>query len=140
MGKNSFEIEYRTRSSSLEDSEDYSLTQEIFGSDNLFFINNKTLINHLTNYYIKNDVWDIGITDDDIHSFATGDVNCTYVYKAKTNEFLPDYELAYYAFVICNDEKVYVAAYDLMSTNPFTFDAEKATEKIVNELISNDCL
>lgn len=140
LGKNSFEIEYRTRSSSLKDPEDYYLTQEIFGSDNLFFINNKRLINHLTNYYIKNDVYDIGIKDDDIYSFTKGDVNCTYVYKAKTNESLPDYELAYYAFVICNDENVYVASYDLMSTNPFTFDAEKATEKIVNELISNDCL
>lgn len=140
LGKNSFEVEYHTWSGRTNSSENYNLTQEIFGSDNLFFVNHQKLINYLTNYYITNDVWNIGIIDDDIYSFTKGDVNCICVYKTKTSEHSPDYELAYYAFVISNNEKVYVASYELMCTNPFTFDAVQTTQRIVDELISNGCL
>lgn len=140
LGKNSFEREYYTPSGRLNDSEDYDISQEVFGFENLFFVNYQKLINYLTNYYIINDVWNIGIIDDDIYSFTTGDVNCICVYKTKTSEHSPDYELAYYAFVIYNNKKVYVASYNLMCTNPFTFDSEQTTKRIVDELISNGCL
>lgn len=141
LGKNTFEIEYYTWSGRQNDySEDYSISQEIFGYDNTFFVNRKKLEEHLTFYYIEKDIWGFDITDNDIYSFTKDNINCTYVYKTKVNEHSPEYNLAYYSFVISNEEKIYVASYNLMCTNSFNFNAEQTTERILDELISKNCL
>ena len=140
FGKNAFEVSYTTPYGRLSESDNYTISQEIYSSDNMFFVNHQKLITRLTNYYIKNDIWDMGITDDDIHTFAKGDVKCSYVYISKPNEYSSKYDLAYYSFVIYTDEKVYASSYRLMCTNPFEFDSEKTTERIADELISKDCL
>ncbi len=140
FGKNALEAEYYTPSGRQNDSEDYDFSQEIFVYENMFFVNRKKLSEDVKFYYTEKDIWGFNITDEDIHSFTKGNAVCTYTYKSETNSYSPDYELAYYSFVIYTNERVYVSSYDLMCTNSFVFDAEKTTEKIVDELISKGCL
>lgn len=142
FGKSAFEYYYDTLfDDNIEKESNYSITQETLSFDNIFFVNRKKLEEHLKFYYIEKDIWGFDITDNDIHSFIRDNVNCTYVYKTRINDYSKDNEeLAYYAFVIYSNDKLYVNSYYLRCENQFVFDSKKTTERIVNELINKGCL
>lgn len=140
-GKQAFEYSCETvYDDTIERENDYAITQESLSFDNLFFVNRKKLEEHLTFYYIEKDIWGLDITDDDIHSFTKDNVSCTYVYKNKSNDKYYFNEFAYYAFVVYTDEKIFFNSYYVRENVPFNFNAEKTTERIVDELIGSGCL
>lgn len=141
LGKQAFEYNCEAEhKDNIERENDYNITQESLYFDNMFFVNRKKLQEHLTFYYIEKDIWGLGITEDDIHSFTTDNISCTYVYKNKSNENYYFNELAYYSFVVYTDEKIFFNSYYVRETVPFDFSAEETTERLVNELKSKGCL